>query len=249
MNKEQTAIYSRHLLLSDFGREAQQRLLGAKVCVVGCGGLGCALLPYLVAAGTGEVTIIDQGEVELSNIQRQILYAKADVGSKKTEVAAAYLRRLGAGSVILPCELWLTPDNIVEAVSVESDLVVDCTDNFAVRYLLADYCWKNRIPLISAAVLEFDGHIMSMVRAGDNPCLRCLMPEEPVVYNKAKDVGVFGPAVGVMGTLQAVEAVKLLSGVGSGLESSFLSFNFLSMRVTKMQRERNPECGFCSHCE
>ncbi len=249
MNKEQTAIYSRQLLLRYFGADAQQRLLGSKVIVVGCGGLGCAALPYLVAAGTGEVTIIDQGKVELSNIQRQILYGKSDVGRIKTELAAEYLRRLGHDTIIQPLELWLAPDNIAEVISAKADLVLDCTDNFAVRYLLADYCWKQSIPLLSAAVLEFDGHIMSLVRAGDNPCLRCLMPDEPVKYNKAKDVGVLGPAVGVMGSLQAVEAVKFLAGVGSGLEASFLSLDFLSMRVNKMQRVRNPECSFCSRCE
>ncbi len=246
MNKEKEVIFSRHILLKEFGVDAQKKLLDSKICVIGCGGLGCGALPYLVSAGVGDISIFDLGEVELSNLQRQVLYGLPEVGYEKASMAYSKLSQISHSSNIVHYEKIISKDNIAEFINNNYDLVLDCTDNFEVRYLLADYCWNNYIPLLSAAVLEFEGHIMSLVRSKGNPCLRCLMPEAPVNYNRAKDVGVFGPAVGVMGTLEAVEAVKMLTGVGQGLERSFLSFDFLSMRINKMSRDVNAECIFCS---
>ena len=246
MNKEKEDLFSRHILLNEFGIEAQKKLLDSKICVIGCGGLGCGSLPYLTSAGVGDISIFDLGEVELSNLQRQVLYGLSDVGKEKASTAYSKLSQISHSSNIVYYEEFITEDNILEFISNDYDLVLDCTDNFKVRYLLADYCWNNDIPLISAAVLEFEGHIMSFVRAKNNPCLRCLMPEAPVNYSTAKDVGVFGPAVGVMGTLEAVEAVKMLTGTGQGLERTFLSFDFLRMRINKMCRDINTECTFCS---
>ena len=245
MNKEQEAVFSRHILLESFGRDAQQKLLQSRVCVVGCGGLGCGLLPYIVASGVGEIMLLDKGEVEVSNLQRQIMYGSDDVGREKARTIARKLLSMASVSTIISRECWISEDNISEVITADFDLIIDCTDNFEVRYLLADYCWNEHLPLLSAAVLEFEGHIMALVNSGDNPCLRCLMPEVPREYNRASNVGVFGPAVGVMGTLQAVEAVKMLTGVGEGLEKYLLALDFLNMRSRKLVREADPHCSFC----
>ncbi len=246
MNKESEKLFSRHILLKGFGGGAQERLLSSKVCIIGCGGLGCGVLPYIIAAGVGEVVIIDQGGVELSNLQRQPLYRVDDIGVEKVDAAMSRLSGINNSTSIIPLQTFITPDNIGSIITSNFDLVIDCTDNFDVRYLLADHCWSNGIPLLSAAVLEFVGHILALINKNNNPCLRCLVSEPPVGYNKASDVGVFGPAVGVMGTLQAVEAVKMLAGIGDGLEREFLSIDFLSMRVHKMSREVDTGCKFCS---
>ena len=246
MNKEKKAVFSRHILLSAFGAEAQQKVLESRVCVVGCGGLGCGLLPYIVASGVGEILLVDKGEVEASNLQRQIIYGPGDIGREKAVTTAAKLSAIAHSSRISFQECLLSAENIADVITADFDLVIDCTDNFEVRYLLADYCWQRQISLLSAAVLEFEGHIMALVNQGDNPCLRCLLPEVPTVYKRARDVGVFGPAVGVMGTLQAVEAVKMLSGVGEGLEKSLLALDFLNMRCSKLSREADPQCCFCA---
>ncbi len=246
MDVEQGEIFSRHILLEQFGKAAQEAVLKAKVCVVGCGGLGSGLLPYLVSSGVGQIQLVDSGEVEASNLQRQILYAPEEVGQSKVTAALARLEQINHSSELSGTNIYITSDNIAEVIGTGVDLVIDCTDNFQVRYLLADYCWNAAIPLLSAAILGFDGHIMSLLRAEDNPCLRCLVSAPPENYRRASEVGVFGPAVGVMGTLQANQALKILTGCGEILARRFLSFDFFSMRITIMERSVDPECSFCS---
>jgi molybdopterin/thiamine biosynthesis adenylyltransferase len=240
-SEEELSRYSRNVMLPEVGWEGQQRWRAARVAVVGAGGIGSAALYYLAAAGVGEISVIDADAVEVSNLQRQILHDVHDLGRRKVESAWESLTALNPH-----CRLNLH-DTRLDAVNIrdilkENDLVLDASDNFETRLVVADCCWQDKKTLVSAAVGGFQGLLLVLDPAPGNPCYRCLLPQPPA---PEKQEGILGAVAGVMGCLQATEALKLLLGRESELTRQLLSYDALQCRFRHLQREKRPDCPLC----
>ena len=240
-SEEELSRYSRNLMLPEVGRAGQQRWRAARVAVVGAGGIGSAALYYLAAAGVGQISLIDGDAVETSNLQRQILYDVQDLGRRKVESAWETLTALN------PHGRWQLHDTRLDAANIrdilkENDLVLDASDNFATRLIVADRCWQDKKPLVSAAVGGFQGLLLVMDPGPDNPCYRCLLPQPPA---PAKPEGILGAVAGVMGCLQATEALKILLGRESDLTRQLLAYDALKCRFRHLQRKKMPDCPLC----
>ncbi|MBM3497129.1 MAG: HesA/MoeB/ThiF family protein [Armatimonadetes bacterium] len=243
--EEQVERYSRHILLKEVGVEGQRRLLGSSALVVGAGGLGSPIIQYLAAAGVGRLGIADGDAVELSNLQRQIVHGTADVGKPKAVSAAEYVRGINPDCAVDVIPERLTAGNLRELVP-QYDVVLDGSDNFPTRFLVSDACWLEGVPLISGAVLRFEGQLMTVV-PGVSPCYRCFVPEPPPpgLVPSCREAGILGAVVGVIGTLQAVEALNLLLGFEPSLASGLLVYEALDCSFTRTKRGRDPECALC----
>ena len=243
---EETQRYSRNALLDEVGWEGQARWRAGKVLVVGAGGLGSAALLYLAAAGVGRLGIVDGDAVELSNLQRQILHRTADLGRRKVASAAESLAALNPHCRVETFDLRLDPANVREVVP-GFEVVLDASDNFATRFLLADYCWRQGIPLVSAAATGWHGQLLVQMPGAENPCYRCLVPEAPpaAAVPAAHEAGILGAVAGVMGCLQAVEALKLLLGRESDLSRRLLAYDGLQGRFQTVDRVKRPDCPLC----
>jgi Dinucleotide-utilizing enzymes involved in molybdopterin and thiamine biosynthesis family 2 len=242
--------YSRHLRLPEIGAKGQRRLEAATVLLVGAGGLGSPVAFYLAAAGIGQLRIADDDAVDRSNLQRQILHVDADVGMPKVESAATRLSALNPRVEVQPVAERVTSENI-ERLMADVDVVVDGGDNFPVRYLLNDACVKLHKPLVYGAVHRFEGQV-GVFDAGRQrgvaPCYRCLFPEPPAPEDapNCSEVGVLGVLPGVIGMLQATEALKLLLGLGDPLVGRVLHFDALSMRFRETRLRPDPDCPVCA---
>ena len=248
LTDDQIDRYARHLILPEIGGPGQAKLLRASALVIGAGGLGAPLLMYLAAAGFGRLGIVDDDVVDLSNLQRQVIHDTTTLGKPKVASAAKRIAALNPDVSVDLIEQRLTAANAAALVD-GYDLVIDGSDNFATRYLLNDACFFARKPLVSAALLRFEGQL-SVFRAHDgppHPCYRCLFPEPPppdAVPNCA-EAGVLGAFAGVIGSLQAVEAVKTVLNLGDGLSGKLLLVDVLAMRFTTLQVPRDPACPLC----
>jgi len=242
--------YSRHLRLPEVGLEGQKRLAASRVLLVGAGGLGSPAAFYLAAAGVGTLRLVDDDVVDRSNLQRQILHTDARVGAAKVASAAATLSALNPRTRLEPMRERITSDN-VERVLDQVDVVIDGADNFAARYLLNDACVKLGKPLVYGAVHRFEGQL-SVFDAGrhrgDAPCYRCLFPEPPPpeAAPNCSQAGVLGVLPGVIGLLQATEAIKLLLGLGEPLVGRLLHFDALAMRFRETRLQADPDCNVCA---
>ncbi len=237
--------YSRHILLAEVGGEGQAKLRAARVLVVGAGGLGSPLVLYLAAAGVGTIGIIDDDRVELSNLQRQVAHTTARIGQSKVASAGEAATAINPHVTIVPHELRLDAAN-VRALVEAYDLVCDGTDNFDTRFLVADACHAARRTLVSAAVLRFDGQLGTFKphASPDAPCYRCLNPAPPPpgLMPSCSEAGILGAVTGVMGTLQATEALKEIMGIGETLSGRLLLWDALSSRVRTIRLPRDPAC-------
>ena len=240
--------YKRHLLVKEIGGQGQQRLKAARVLVVGAGGLGCPLIMYLAAAGVGTIGIIDDDRVSVDNLQRQVIYTTADAGALKAERAAAFARSLNPHVVAEAMPFRLDAENALEIVS-RYDIVADGSDNFATRYLVNDACYFAKKPLVFAALGQLDGYV-STFRAYETdkdgqpmPSYRCLFPEAPPAgaIASCEEAGVLGPVPGAIGTLQAVEVVKEILGIGESLAGKLLIYDALSARFQTIALKWDPE--------
>jgi molybdopterin/thiamine biosynthesis adenylyltransferase len=246
LDDRQERRYARHLILDEIGEEGQARLLAARVLVVGAGGLGSPALLYLAAAGVGTLGIVDDDVVELSNLQRQILHADARLGMAKTDSAVAGLAALNPEIRLVPHRLRLDAAN-APALIAAHDLVVDGSDNFATRYVLNDACAAARKPLVAASLLRFEGQISTFKPWTGGPCYRCLHPQPPPpgIIPRCEEAGILGAVAGVMGTLQAVEAIKELLGLGTSLSGTLLLYDALDTRITRIRVAKDPACPSC----
>lgn len=237
--------YSRHLLLPEVGVVGQKRLRGSRVLVVGAGGLGSPTTLYLAAAGVGEIGLVDFDTVEVSNLQRQVLYGTSAIGRPKLEAAAARLNDLNPGVRITPHEGALTSENALEVLR-PYDVVVDGTDNFPTRYLVNDACVLLHKPNVYGSIYRFEGQA-SVFDASRGPCYRCLYPEPPPpeLVPSCAEGGVLGVLPGIIGVIQATETVKLLLGAGDPLVGRLLLFDALAMRFRELKLRKNPECVIC----
>lgn len=237
--------YSRQLLLPDFSMEQQQRLAGARVLVVGCGGLGSSLALYLAAAGVGCLVLADGDRVELSNLQRQILHGDADIGRAKADSARQSLERLAPDCEVVALQTHLAGAALSEAVA-DVDLVADGSDNYPTRFALNRACIDSSIPLVSAAAVRAEGQLSTFYPAAGGPCYRCLYPEEggESALSCAQS-GVLGPVVGAIGALQALEVLKLLTQWGDSLVGTLLTLDLKHWEMQRLALARRATCPDC----
>ncbi|MBD2758231.1 molybdopterin-synthase adenylyltransferase MoeB [Yimella sp. cx-573] len=245
LQPEQVLRYSRHLLLPQVGTTGQQRLLDARVLIVGAGGLAAPVLHYLAAAGVGSLTVVDDDEVELSNLQRQVIHRTRDVGAPKVESAARAVSDINPDVEVHPVFARVDSDNVVPLVAA-ADVVVDATDNFTTRFLLNDACVLLGVPLVWAAINRFDGQL-TVWSPGAGPCLRCLFPvqPDPSAVPSCADAGVLGVLPGLMGTAQAGEVLKLVLGIGEPLIGRLAVFDALSFDWSMLPLAADPQCAVC----
>lgn len=252
LSDAQLERYARHVILDEVGEEGQLKLLASRVLVVGAGGLGSPALLYLAAAGVGTLGIVDHDVVDVTNLQRQIIHADDTVGEAKVRSAAERIESLNPEIAVIEHRARFTAANAMDFVA-DYDLVIDGSDNFAARYLTNDACYLARKPLVSAALVRFEGQL-STYKAyaanaeGENfPCYRCLFPTppDPNLVPRCDTVGIFGAVAGVMGTLQAVEALKELLGLGTGMAGRLLLFDALDQTFRTIRTRRDPECPLC----
>ncbi len=245
MNDEQLLRYSRHIMLPEVDIEGQERLLEAKVLIVGLGGLGSPVAMYLAASGVGELWLADHDEVDLSNLQRQIAHTTERIGEPKVMSAAAALRALNPETRIEPLVEKLSGEALTARVR-EVDLVVDATDNFSVRYAINQACVATRTPLVSGAAIRLEGQVAVFdSREPTSPCYRCLYSVSEDEQLSCAASGVLAPLVGVIGSMQALEAVKLLAGIGRSLAGRLLLFDASTSQWREMKLPRDPECPVC----
>ncbi len=243
---EQRERYSRHLLLPEVGVEGQQKLLDAKVLLLGAGGLGSPTALYLAAAGIGTLGIVDNDEVDLSNLQRQVIHTSDRIGMPKVDSAAETINALNPDVKVVKHAIRLGPENIMDTLP-GYDIIVDGLDNFPTRYLLNDATVRLKIPVVSAAILGFEGQL-SVFKPYEGPCYRCLFPVPPPaeLAPSCGANGVLGVLPGTMGLLQATEVIKLILGEGDPLIGRLLMYDALSAKVTEVKVRRDPECPICS---
>ena len=237
--------YSRQLVLPELGREGQQKLKGSAALIIGAGGLGIPASVYLAAAGVGRIGIVDEDVVEKSNLHRQTIYTEEDVGRPKALVAAERLRSMNPHIAVEPHEIHLSSANALDILR-EYDLAIDCTDNFPARYLINDACVLLGKPDVYASIFRFDGQA-STFHSRKGPCYRCLFPEPPPP-DSVQDcavAGVLGVLPGIMGSIQAVEAMKLMIGVGNPLFGRLLVFNATDMTFNELRFKKNRDCPVC----
>jgi molybdopterin-synthase adenylyltransferase len=238
--------YSRHLLLNEFSSKAQERLLASRVLVVGAGGLGSSALLYLATSGVGHITVADGDKVERSNLQRQIIHREATVGHLKAESARQTMLAINPTiAVDALCER-LSGESLIRAVS-KADVVLDCSDNFPTRYALNAACHAASKPLVSGAGVRFDGQLAVFdLRSADAPCYHCVFPADlESEEDRCAVTGVFAPVVGVIGIMQAAEAIKLIAQIAEPLISRLLMFDARSSRFHSVQLKRDPGCSVC----
>ena len=243
--QEQLTRYSRHFLLPEVGEAGQARLLDARVLMVGAGGLGSPSAYYLAAAGVGALGIVDHDVVDLSNLQRQILHSNDRIGEPKTESARQTLQGLNPDVRVVPYAERLSSDNIMEIIA-DYDIVVDGCDNFPTRYLVNDACVMTGKPNVHGSIFQFEGQV-SVFHPGNGPCYRCLYPEPPPpgMAPSCAEAGVLGVLPGLIGTIQAVETIKLILGKGDSLAGRLLHFNTLTMEVSTLRLRQDPGCPMC----
>jgi molybdopterin/thiamine biosynthesis adenylyltransferase/rhodanese-related sulfurtransferase len=246
LTAEQRERYSRHLLLPEVGIDGQQKLLDARVLLLGAGGLGSPAALYLAAAGVGTLGIVDNDEVDLSNLQRQVIHSTERIGVPKVDSAEQTIVALNPDVKVEKHAVRLGPENIMEILP-GYDIVVDGLDNFPTRYLLNDASVRLQIPVVSAAILGFEGQL-SVFKPYDGPCYRCLFPVPPPaeLAPSCGANGVLGVLPGTMGLLQATEVVKLILGEGEPLIGRLLMYDALAARVTEVRVRRDPDCPICS---
>jgi molybdopterin/thiamine biosynthesis adenylyltransferase len=246
MNDQQLLRYSRHILLPEIGIEGQQRLLEARVLVIGVGGLGSPAALYLAASGVGQLTLCDHDKVDFSNLQRQIIHRTTSVNQPKVASAQAVLHDINPEVECIALALRADEPRLGELVA-KADVVLDCSDNFATRYAINRACMVRRKPLVSGAAIQFDGQISVFdFRRTDAPCYNCLFPESSQAAElRCATTGVFAPLVGIIGALQAAEALKVVIGIERGLNGKLLTVNALDMNVMRSRLSRDPACSVC----
>ena len=249
LSDEDLDRYARHIVLREVGGPGQARLRAARVLVVGAGGLGSPVILYLAAAGVGTVGVIDFDTVSLSNLQRQIAHRTQDIGRLKVESARDAVSAINPGVKVVAHALRLTADNALDLIS-GYDIVADGSDNFATRFLINDACYLSKRPLVSAAVTEFDGQLATFKahdKSGTFPCYRCIFPEPPPpgTAPSCSETGVLGAAAGVMGTLQALEVLKEILGIGQSMAGRLLVYDALATRFRTIAVKPDPACALC----
>ena len=246
MDDQALLRYSRHILLNEFGLEGQQCLGQSHVLVVGAGGLGSAALLYLASAGVGHISIADGDKVDLTNLQRQVVHREDTIGMNKAVSAQRQLHAINSTINIETIQERLA-GQALDAAVMNADIILDCSDNFATRHAINRACALHKKPLVSGAGVRFDGQITSFdLRRTDSPCYHCLFPDQPGgEEERCAVMGVFAPLVGIIGTMQAAEAIRLLCGIGEPLTGRMLMLDGRTMDWQTVKFRRDPHCACC----
>lgn len=246
MDDRQLLRYSRHLLLDEIGHEAQERLLASTALVVGAGGLGCPAALYLATAGIGRILLADPDTVDLTNLQRQILHRESTVGLPKVESAQRTLAQINSTIEVIPIARRLEGAALEEAVA-GSTVVLDCCDNFETRHAVNRACVKAGVPLVSGAAIRFDGQLAVFdTRRPDSACYHCLFPEgQETEEVRCATMGVFAPLTGIVGTMQAAEALKIAGGFGEPMVGRLMLVDSRTMQMQSIELARDPACPVC----
>jgi adenylyltransferase/sulfurtransferase len=247
MTDEQLLRYSRHILLDALDIEGQERILGTHALIVGAGGLGSPAALYLASAGVGKITLVDDDTVDFTNLQRQILHTQARVGMAKAESGKLALQAINPEIAIVPLQQRLSGEALDSLIG-SADIVLDCTDNFATRHAINRACVHHKKPLVSGAAIRFDGQISVYdLRHDDAPCYHCLFPEgEDVDEVRCAVMGVFAPLTGIVGTMQAAEALKLAANIGESLSGRLLLLDALEMEWRTITFRKDAGCAVCA---
>jgi molybdopterin/thiamine biosynthesis adenylyltransferase len=246
MNDQQLLRYSRQIMLPQVDIEGQEKLLNAQVLIIGAGGLGSPASLYLAAAGVGSITIYDDDQVDLSNLQRQITHYTDDIGTDKVISTQQTLNKINPDTQVTAMKQRLVGSELEKAVS-KADVVLDCTDNFTTRFTINKACVKYKTPLVSGAAIRFEGQVSVFV-AGDNaPCYNCLYSEGGEELQNCATNGVISPITGIIGSIQAMEAMKIIMNIGEVLTGRLLLLDGLSMQWNEMKLRKNPACPTCNH--
>ena len=246
MDDTQLLRYSRHILLDEIGIEGQQRLLRSRALVIGAGGLGSPVALYLGSAGVGHLTVVDPDHVDLTNLQRQIAHNLARVGHAKAESARDAVTAINP-DVQVHARVQRADAQSLDVLVREADVVLDCTDNFKTRHAINAACVQARVPLVAGAAIRFDGQISVYdTRDASCPCYACVFPPDAAFEDvSCSTMGVFAPLVGIVGSVQAAEALKLICGIGSSLAGRLQMLDARDMRWTEIRLPRNPDCPVC----
>jgi thiazole biosynthesis adenylyltransferase ThiF len=246
--EEQIKRYARHIILPEVGGKGQEKLLNSKVLVIGAGGLGSPAILYLAAAGVGTIGIVDFDVVDLSNLQRQIIHNTERIGTPKVESARKTVEMLNPDVKVITYNTRISKENIMDIIK-NYDVVLDGTDNFPTRFLINDACYFAGKPLVSAAMLRFEGQVsvFDFRNKEKSPCYRCLFPEPPPpgLVPSCQEAGILGSIGGIMGCIQATEAIKLILGIGEPLVGKLLIMDALSMEFRKVKLRKDPNCPLC----
>lgn len=245
LSDEQLLKYSRQILLPRIDIEGQQKLLSSHVVILGLGGLGSPVGLYLASAGIGELTLIDDDIVDLSNLQRQIVHQFSNINQAKVESAKKTLLALNPD-----CQINMIKQRLIESdldkLVAKTTLVVDCSDNFTTRFMLNRVCFKNKIPLVSAAAIRWEGQLSTFLMDQETPCYRCLYEEDSFNDESCSQNGVVAPLVGIIGSMQAMEVIKVITGAGQPVSGLLKLFDALDMDWRTIKFKKKPDCPVCS---
>lgn len=247
MNDNDLLRYSRHILLDDIGIEGQEKFLSAHAVIVGAGGLGSAAAPYLAAAGIGKITLIDHDTVELTNLQRQIMHTNDAIGLPKVVSGKKTLSQLNPHTQIFDIPQKASAE-LLEGILPTASIVLDCTDNFKTRHLINAACLKHQVPLISGAAIGFDGQVTVIdPRVANAPCYACIFPEDQIFDEvKCSTMGVFSPLVGIIGSIQAAQALQVIGQIGEPLIGKLLLWDARTSKMNIIRLDKQPACKTCS---
>ena len=250
MNDDQLLRYSRHILLDELGVSGQEKIISSKVLIIGAGGLGSAAALFLGSSGVGQITICDDDRVDLTNLQRQIIHNTESIGERKVDSAKKTLNLINPEVTVDTIESRVSGDHLEELVD-QSSVVLDCSDNFETRHNVNKACVKSKTPLISGASIKFDGQLVVFdSRQPNSPCYQCLFPEEKnLEETRCAVMGVFSPLVGIIGTAQAAEALKLISGTGQQSWGKLFLFDALSFEWRSIKLNKDPACPVCARSD
>lgn len=246
--EDQIERYSRHIILSEVGVEGQEKLLNSKVLVIGTGGLGAPAAMFLAAAGIGTIGLVDGDVVDLSNLQRQIIHQTKDVGKLKVQSGKETINEMNPDVNVITYNEFVTSENILDIIKDQDyDFIIDGTDNFAAKFLINDACVLAKKPFSHAGIIRFQGQTTTYIPGNDAPCYRCIFQAPPPdgVVPTCREAGVLGVMGGVIGTLQASEAIKYILGIGETLSGYLLTYNALKMEFKKIKIKHNKRCGVC----
>lgn len=245
-SEEQIERYSRHIILSEVGVEGQEKLLNSKVLVIGTGGLGAPAAMYLAASGIGTIGLVDGDVVDLSNLQRQIIHQTKDVGKPKVQSGKETINEMNPDVEVITYNEIVTSQNILDIIK-NYDFIIDGTDNFAAKFLINDACVLAKKPFSHAGIIRFQGQLTTYIPDNGTPCYRCIFQSPPPtgVVPTCREAGVIGAMGGIIGTLQALEAIKYILGVGETLAGYLLTFDAIKMEFRKIKVSKNKKCGVC----
>ena len=245
MNDDELLRYSRQIMLPQMDVAGQEALLDAKVLIIGLGGLGCPAAMYLASSGVGHLVLADDDKVDLSNLQRQVAHSTNSIGIPKVDSAQKTLEALNP-EITVECIDGRLEGSALEASVADADVVLDCTDNFSTRFAINAACVKHRTPLVSGAAIRMEGQVSVFdSRQEDNPCYQCLYQEGDDMNLSCSESGVMAPLVGIIGTLQAMECIKLITGIGKTLTGRLLFLDAQTMQFREMALKKNPDCPCC----